>query len=57
MTIGDSGVATIDYERKGDDTDGDDGTTAIGCKEKDGMNGGGMKDDETEALGDVVDVL
>ena len=57
MIAGDSGGATMDCVRKGDDTDGGGGTTTIGCKGKDGTNGGGMKDDETKALGDVADVL
>ena len=29
----------------------------MGCGGKDGTNGGGRKDDETEAFGDVADVL
>jgi len=57
MTTGDSGGATMDYARKGNDTNGDDETTTIGCKGKYGTSGGGMKDDETEAFGYVADVL
>ena len=57
MTAGDTGGDTMDCVRKGDDTNEDDGTTTVGCRGKDGTNGGGMKDDETEVLGDVVDVL
>lgn len=37
--------------------DEDDRTTKMGCGGKDGTNGGGKKDDENEALGDVVDEL
>lgn len=57
MTVGDSEGATMDCVRKGDNVDKDEGTTAICCGGKDGMNGGGMKDDEIETLGDVADVL
>ena len=38
MTAGDSGGATMDCVRKGEDTDGDDGTTTIGCRGKDGKS-------------------
>jgi len=37
--------------------DEDDVTTKMDCRGKGGMNGGGGKDDEIEALGEVVDEL
>ena len=55
MTTGESEGVTMDCVSIGDDED--DGTTIMGCRYKDGTNGGGRKDDEIQALGDVVDEL
>jgi len=57
MTTGENEGVTMDCVSKGGDADEDDGTTKMCCGGKDGTNGVGRKDDEIEALGDVVDVL
>jgi len=57
MTAAKSEAVTLDCVNKGGDADEDDGTTKMGCRGKDGTNEAGRKDDETKALGDVVDNL
>ena len=55
MTTGESEGVTMGCVSTG--CDEDDGTTKMGCRGKDGTNRGNKEDDETEALGDVVDEL